>query len=77
MEMNFVFNESNDPRRYVLALNNKGDNAIKFIEKLFIRIGNDLFSNLANKGKNVFKSANIKTNVKLNEEFIKLKEAQR
>lgn len=67
MKMNFVFNESNDLRRYVLALNNKDDNSIEFIKESFIKIGNCLFPDL-------IKLVSIETNVKLNKEFSKSKE---
>lgn len=77
MEMGFVSNESNDLRRYNLVLTKKGEDAIRHIEASFVKIRNDLFSGLTEEEKDAFKSASIKINAKLNEEFSESKEAQK
>lgn len=77
IEMGFVYNESKDIRRYSLALTDKGEDAIKLIEAAFIEIRDDLFSDLTDEEKNVFRSASVKINAKLNEEFSESKEAQK
>ena len=77
IKMGFVSNESDDLRRYSLALTDKGEEAIKSIEASFIEIWDDLFSDLTDEEKNAFRSASIKINAKLNEEFSESKEAQK
>jgi DNA-binding MarR family transcriptional regulator len=77
MKTGFVSNESNELRRYSLALTKKGEDAIESIEAAFTEIQNNLISDLTDEEKNAFRSASIKINAKLNEEFSESKEAQK
>lgn len=68
IDTGFVFNDSEDARRYSLVLTEEGESAVARIEETFSEIWDNLLSDLTEEEQRALESAFAKINAKLNEE---------